>query len=109
MSDQQKPTSAIGQAMPFVTAGLLIASFLWRTLTAAHEYPVRSEQVMTMLIDLGLIAGLYGMRQRLPAALFWIALASGVGLFHDGGVFRCHKGAAPAGGEKSTHTKYTSK
>ena len=81
MSDQQKPTSAIGQAMPFVTASLLIASFLWRTLTAAHEYPVRSEQVMTMLIDLGLIAGLYGMRQRLPAALFWIALASGVGLF----------------------------
>jgi MFS-type transporter involved in bile tolerance (Atg22 family) len=81
MSDQRKPAGAIGQAMPFVTAGLLIASFLWRTLTAAHEYPMRSEQVMTMLIDLGLIAGLYGMRQRLPAALFWIALVCGIGLF----------------------------
>jgi hypothetical protein len=81
MNEQRKPTGAIGQAMPFVTAGLLIASFLWRTLTAAHEYPMRSEQVMTMLIDLGLIAGLYGMRQRLPAALFWIALVCGIGLF----------------------------
>jgi hypothetical protein len=81
MTDQQKPTSTIGQAMPFVVAILLIASFLWRALTAAHEYPMRAEQVMTMLIDLGLIAGLYGMRQRLPKALFWCALASGVGLF----------------------------
>ena len=81
MNGQQKPTGAIGQAMPFVVAGLLIASFLWRTLTAAHEYPMRSEQVMTMLIDLGLIVGLYGTRQRLPKALFWCALVAGIGLF----------------------------
>ena len=81
MNGQQKRTGAIGQAMPFVVAGLLIASFLLRALTAAHEYPMWSEQVMTMLIDLGLIVGLYGMRQRLPKALFWCALAAGIGLF----------------------------
>ena len=81
MNGQQKPVGAINQAMPFVVAGLLIASFLYRLFVAAHEYPMRTEQVMTMLIDLGLIAGLFGMRQRLPAALFWIALICGIGLF----------------------------
>ena len=49
-------SDAFGRRPTYVTY-LLIASFLWRTLTAAHEYPMRSEQVMTMLIDLGLIAG----------------------------------------------------
>ncbi len=81
MTAQQKPSGALGQAMPFVVAFLLIASFLYRAFTAAHEYPVRSEQVLTMLIDLGLIVGLWGLRSRLPAALFWCAMAAGIGLF----------------------------
>ena len=57
MSDRQKaPAGGIGQAIPYVISGILVASFLFRVLTAAHEYPMRTEQVMTMLIDLGLSA-----------------------------------------------------
>jgi hypothetical protein len=43
--------------------------------------PMRSEQVMTMLIDLGLLLGLIGARARLPKPLFGAALVAGVGLF----------------------------
>jgi hypothetical protein len=81
MTDQQKPASPINRALPFVVACILIASFLYRVFTAAHELPMRSEQVMTMIIDFCLIVGLCGMRSRMPAALFWCALAAGIGLF----------------------------
>jgi hypothetical protein len=30
---------------------LLIGHFLWNVLTPAHEFPMRSEQVMTMTLD----------------------------------------------------------
>jgi hypothetical protein len=36
---------------------------------------------MTMLIDLGLLVGLTGMRKRVPKALFWCAIVAGIGLF----------------------------
>ena len=81
MTDQQKSTGTRGQVTPFVVACLLIASFLYRVFTAAHEYPMRTEQVLTMAIDLALVVGLWSMRSRLPAGLFWCALAAGVGLF----------------------------
>jgi len=80
-NDSPRPQGAFRSALPYVVAAMLIASFLWRLLVDAHEYPVRSEQVMTMLIDLGLLVGLVGLRDRLPRALFWCAVVAGVGLF----------------------------
>jgi len=81
MANQRKPAGAINRVSPFVTAWILILSFVWRILVTAHEYQMRGEQVMTMLIDLGLLAGLVGMRDRVPKALFWCAIAAGVGSF----------------------------
>jgi hypothetical protein len=81
MTDQQKPVSTVGQLMPVVVACVLIGSFLYRAVTPAHEYPLRTEQVVTMLLDLALLVGLIGTRSRIPKALFWAALVAGIGLF----------------------------
>ena len=82
MTDNSRPPErSIRSALPYAVAVILIGSFLWRTMVAAHEYPVRSEQVMTMLIDLGLLVGLIGMRDRVPKPLFWCAIVTGIGLF----------------------------
>src|SRR5262249_10292312 len=61
----------------------LIGTFLWRTLTKAHESPLRTEQLMTMALDALAIIGLIGLNVRLSKAkpLFWIALVAGLGLF----------------------------
>jgi hypothetical protein len=64
----------------FALAGYLIANFLYRTLTAAHEYPMRTEQVMTIGFDVLALIGLYGLRAHGPKPLFWIALTAGLGL-----------------------------
>ena len=66
-----------------VVALLLIASFVYRAFTPAHEYPMRDEQLLTMGIDLLLIVGLIGLKRRIAkgAVLFWIALIAGIGLF----------------------------
>ena len=68
----------------FILASIyLIAVFLYRVLIPGNEWPMRTEQVMTMGFDLLVIVGLVGMKRRVPQAaiLFWIALAAGVGLF----------------------------
>jgi hypothetical protein len=78
----------------FVVASIyLIATFLWRFFVPAHEYPMREEQVLTIIFDLLVLGGLIGMKvgadraagndpdRALPSALFWIALAAGLGLF----------------------------
>ena len=61
----------------------MIAIFLWRVLTPAHEYPMRSEQVLTIGLDLLALIGLVGLKVQLEKGkiLFWIALIAGVGLF----------------------------
>lgn len=76
----------------FVSA-VLIGLFLWRLLTTAHEYPPRTDQVMTMVFDAGMLVGLVALRGRVTAAvaddpgkafgnvLWWIALVAGSGLF----------------------------
>ena len=82
MTDRRAaPPSGFNRALPLVVAWILILSFLWRIVVTAHEYQMRGEQVMTMLIDLGLLAGLIGMRDRVPQALFWCAIAAGIGSF----------------------------
>jgi hypothetical protein len=65
----------------FVYASLLIVWFLYSVFVTAHEYPMRPEQVITMLIEAAVLFGLVRSRSEIPAWLFWIALACGVGLF----------------------------
>jgi hypothetical protein len=64
-----------------ILAWYLIASFLWRTLTPAHEYPMCAVQVMEIAFDIMAIAGLIGMEAKLSRPLFWVALIAGLGLF----------------------------
>jgi hypothetical protein len=76
----QNPTG-FNRALPWLLPALLIGNFLWRTLTAAHEYPGRTSTIMEMVIDAALLVGLFGLRTRMQAWLFWVALICGVGLF----------------------------
>jgi hypothetical protein len=70
----------------------IICSFLWRALSTAHEYPMRFEQVFTIMWDLlgviVLIALKIHMLKKTPPnqpewitgeILFWIALFAAVG------------------------------
>ena len=59
----------------------LIAKFVWRMLVVANEYPPRSGQIMDMVIDAALIAGLIIGRKSGPQLLFIVALLAGIGLF----------------------------
>lgn len=68
-------------AAGFLLACLLIAHFLWNLLVPAHEYPMRTEQMLTMTADFLMIVGLFGFRRVIPAPLFWMALLAGIGLF----------------------------
>jgi hypothetical protein len=68
----------------FILASIyLIGSLLWRAVMPAHEYPLRTERVLTVALDLGVILGLFALKPQLTTlrALFWIALAAGIGLF----------------------------
>ncbi|MGO8912563.1 MAG: hypothetical protein ACLQDM_25000 [Bradyrhizobium sp.] len=89
-----QPTQTSGNAsrnavMPFLLPSVLIGSFLWKVLTPAHEYPLRTEQVMTMTFDFLMLIGLFTFKRAMPQPLFWTALVAGIGLFalrlsHDG-------------------------
>ena len=84
MTNQSTPTTAGARrnlALPIVLPTVLIAQFLWNVFTTAHEYPMRSEQVMTMTFDFLMVVGLFAYRRAMPQPLFWIALVSGIGLF----------------------------
>ena len=69
-----------GRITFFLLSCYLIANFLYRTLTPAHEYAMRTEQIMTIGLDLLCVVGLIGMRARGPKPLFWVALLSGIGI-----------------------------
>jgi hypothetical protein len=84
MCDQQATIlgGATGRrAVCLILAWYLIASFLWRALTPAYEYPMHAAQVMEIVFDLMALAGLIGMEARIAKPLFWIALIAGLGLF----------------------------
>ena len=84
MCDQQATTrgGATGaRAVSLILAWYLIASFLWRALTPAHEYPMRAAQVLEIAFDIVALAGLIGMEEKISKPLFWVALAAGLGLF----------------------------
>src|SRR5258708_35162572 len=57
----------------------LIGQFLWNLLTPAHEYAMRSEQVMTMTFNALMLAGPFGLKRSMPQPLFWIALVAKLG------------------------------
>jgi hypothetical protein len=80
MGDQQ-PSMMSRRIVRYVLLAYLIGSFLWRLLTPAHEYPGRLSTYLDMAVDALVIVGLIGIRAGVPKALFWIALAAGVGLF----------------------------
>lgn len=60
---------------------VLIGQLLWNVLTPAREFPMRTEQVMTMTIDALMLAGLIRLKGAMPKALFRVALVAGIGLF----------------------------
>lgn len=62
----------------YVLSLTLIATFLWRTLTAAHEYPGRSAQMMEIFFDVLCVVGMFGVKSRIPAPLFWAGVVCGV-------------------------------
>jgi hypothetical protein len=78
------PSTPAGNKTPvwlfFLICLLLTGNFLYRLLVTASEYPPRSMQVIGMIIDAGLIIGLFGTGNR-SHPLFWIALVAGIGLF----------------------------
>src|SRR4051794_21019987 len=69
-------SSSANSIIPILLPCVLIGHFLWNVLTPAHEFPLRTEQVMTMLFDLGMLIGLFSFRRAMPAPLFWIALVA---------------------------------
>ena len=83
MSDQTTPSGGDtkNQKIFYALSVILILTFLWRTLTTAHEYPSRMVMVLDMGFDALCIVGLIGLRKAGPPALFWIALIAGIGLF----------------------------
>jgi hypothetical protein len=68
----------------------LIATFLYRTLTPAHEYAMRTEQVMTISLDILAVAGLAGLHTYGSKALYWAGLVAGIGLL----LIRLHSDAS---------------
>lgn len=66
------------QIIGYLLSCTLIATFLWRTLTTAHEYPMRTEQVISIVIDVFCVVGLFGVKSKIPAPLFWIGLICGL-------------------------------
>jgi hypothetical protein len=78
--------------MFYVVALYLIATFSWRALVTAHEYPRPIVRGMTMIFDALCLVGLFGLRVQISRAnreafspatnlLFGLALLAGVGLF----------------------------
>jgi len=83
MAEQTIKSENRNELILMLVAALLIGNFLWRVLVPAAEYPMRSEQILTLAFDIGLLASLIGMKSRAPKlkVLFWVALAAGIGLF----------------------------
>ncbi|QPC90911.1 hypothetical protein [Mesorhizobium sp. INR15] len=86
---QTKPVSWT----PFrVMAALLILPFVWRLCIPGGEYSSRGVIWLDILINLGLLFGLYGARKQLQrnasgderwkigAPLYWAAMIAGIGV-----------------------------
>src|SRR4029077_10809548 len=83
MTDQQaqsQANSGRNSTIGLVLACYLIASLFWNVVTEAHEYALRTEQVLTMSLNLLGVIGLFGVRAAVPKGFFWFALTAGIGL-----------------------------
>jgi hypothetical protein len=60
----------------------LIATLLYRVFVPAHESPLRTEQLMTIGLDVLCLAGLVAIKKHVPGwwILFWVAFVAGLGL-----------------------------
>ena len=82
MTDQPMAKKAgFHPAIFYIACAVLTGNFLWRTTVTATEYPMREVQVLEMVIDAAMIAGLIGIRKSGPQILFVVALICGIGLF----------------------------
>ena len=82
MTDQPAPATTKRSRITFMLLCVyLILSLLWRLFVPAHEYPSRTAMIIDMIIDAGVIFGLFVARRDGPQALFWLALVAGIGLF----------------------------
>jgi hypothetical protein len=76
----------------FLYSAFIVVLFFWKALMPASEYPMRSEQIVSILIDVALLIGLIGFRfyrralfqpgnnQSTPnSILFGLAFVAGVG------------------------------
>jgi hypothetical protein len=82
MTDQPAPKAAnFHPALFYLISLMLIGTFLWRVTITATEYPMRTAQVLEMVIDAAMIVGLFAIRKSGPQILFIIALICGIGLF----------------------------
>lgn len=78
------PAASPRNRILFLVLSLLtIGNFLNRLLVPAHEYPMRTEQVLDIGLDILLLGALVGLRRQAPALqiLFWIAVAAAIGSF----------------------------
>jgi hypothetical protein len=79
-----KPATAAdnGRATVFfyVLAFYLIAIFLYRVTTPAHEYPRESETWMTIGTDILATIGLFALRAYGAKPVLWIGIIAGIGL-----------------------------
>ena len=64
MADQQTRTSGTthNAVISLLLPCLLIGNFLWCVLTPAHEYQMRTDQMLTMGLDLLGLLGVIGLR-----------------------------------------------
>jgi hypothetical protein len=65
----------------YVLAFYLIAIFLYRVTTPAHEYPRAPERWMTITTDILVTIGLFGLRAHGAKPVLWIGILAAVGLF----------------------------
>jgi len=83
LTQQQTPTAGKtthNAVISLLLPCLLIGDFLWNALTPAHEYQMRSDQMLTMALDFLGLVGVVGLRKSIPTPLFWCALVAGIGL-----------------------------
>jgi hypothetical protein len=82
MTDQTQSAETSGRSriIGIVLPCYLIGTFLYNLLVTAHEYPMRTEQVLTVALNVLALLGLLGVKASIPRPLFWIAMLSGIGL-----------------------------
>jgi hypothetical protein len=64
----------------YVLALYLIAMFLYRATTPAHEYPRPPDRWMTIGSDILATIGLFALRAHGAKPLMWIGILAGIGL-----------------------------